>query len=160
QRSPQWNEWLAELARAKRVAQLHLPGAAAWGSAERLPQFQAVWPTARLEPALTVPAAYVRQWPREEALGEILRGRPEGLGPVSQTMLASGLGLAGSDIAAALAALEAEGFAMRGRFTPGSHVEEWCERRLLARIHHYTVKRLRAEIEPVSARDYVRFLFA
>src|SRR6185436_9217998 len=61
--------------------------------------------------------------------------------------------------AAALVALESEGFAMRGRFTPGAATEEWCERRLLARIHHYTVKRLRAEIEPVSARDFVRFLF-
>ena len=59
---------------------------------------------------------------------------------------------------AALAALEAEGFAMRGRFTPGSAGEEWCERRLLARIHRYTVKRLRAEIEPVAARDFLRFL--
>ena len=49
---------------------------------------------------------------------------------------------------------------MRGRFTPGANEEEWCERRLLARIHHYTVKRLRAEIEPVAARDFLRFLFA
>ena len=49
---------------------------------------------------------------------------------------------------------------MRGRFTPGTNAEEWCERRLLARIHHYTVKRLRAEIEPVAARDFLRFLLA
>ncbi len=49
---------------------------------------------------------------------------------------------------------------MRGRFTPGANAEEWCERRLLARIHRYTVKRLRAEIEPVAARDFLRFLFA
>ncbi len=48
---------------------------------------------------------------------------------------------------------------MRGRFTPGAAVEEWCERRLLARIHRYTIKRLRAEIEPVAARDFLRFLF-
>ena len=47
---------------------------------------------------------------------------------------------------------------MRGRFTPGAGADEWCERRLLARIHHYTVKRLRAEIEPVAARDFLRFL--
>ena len=59
----------------------------------------------------------------------------------------------------ALAALEAEGFALSGRFTPGATTQEWCERRLLARIHRYTVKRLRAEIEPVAARDYLRFLF-
>ena len=48
---------------------------------------------------------------------------------------------------------------MRGRFTPGVQEDEWCERRLLARIHRYTVKRLRAEIEPVQARDFLRFLF-
>src|SRR5262249_47554835 len=64
------------------------------------------------------------------------------------------------EIAAALIALEGEGFALRGRFTPGQNAAEWCERRLLARIHRYTVKRLREEIEPVAARDFLRFLFA
>ena len=49
---------------------------------------------------------------------------------------------------------------LRGRFPPGVNDEQWCDRRLLARIHHYTVKRLRAEIEPVAARDFLRFLFA
>jgi ATP-dependent Lhr-like helicase len=54
---------------------------------------------------------------------------------------------------------------MRGRFSAAAPLdgaaapeEEWCERRLLARIHRYTVKRLRAEIEPVQARDFLRFL--
>lgn len=49
---------------------------------------------------------------------------------------------------------------MRGRFTPGNADEEWCERNLLARIHRYTLKRLRREIEPVEPRDFMRFLFA
>jgi ATP-dependent Lhr-like helicase len=62
-------------------------------------------------------------------------------------------------IAPALASLRAEGFAMRGHFTPDAPEEEWCERRLLARIHRYTLKRLRAEIEPVAPRDFLRFLF-
>ena len=56
-------------------------------------------------------------------------------------------------------ALQTEGFALRGYFTPEAAEEEWCERGLLARIHRYTVKRLRAEIEPVQARDFLRFLF-
>ena len=73
--------------------------------------------------------------------------------------LAAPLGLQAGEIAAGLAALEAQGFAMCGRFTPGAATDEWCERRLLARIHHYTIKRLRAEIEPVAARDFLRFLF-
>src|SRR4029078_8175030 len=74
--------------------------------------------------------------------------------------LAAPLGFEAHEIAAALAALETERFVMRGRFTPRAHDDEWCERRLLARIHGYTVKRLRAEIEPVAARDFLRFLLA
>src|SRR5205823_15039028 len=88
-----------------------------------------------------------------------VRGRLEGLGPVAANALALPLSLSSTEIAVPLAALEAEGFAMRGRFTPGTGTEEWCERRLLSRIHHYTLKRLRAEIEPVAARDFLRFLF-
>ena len=111
------------------------------------------------EPAITAPAAYDKEWSRDEALVEILRGRLEGLGPVTEAALAAPLGLQPEAIAATLAALETEGFALRGRFTPEAPVDEWCERRLLARIHRYTIKRLRAEIEPVSARDFLRFLF-
>ncbi|HTD70396.1 MAG TPA: hypothetical protein VK647_08055, partial [Gemmatimonadales bacterium] len=58
----------------------------------------------------------------------------------------------------ALGALEHEGFVLRGRFTPGVTELEWCERRLLARIHRYTLDRLRQEIEPVTAADFMRFL--
>jgi ATP-dependent Lhr-like helicase len=47
---------------------------------------------------------------------------------------------------------------MRGRFRLGAEDEEWCDRRLLARIHRYTLDRLRSEIEPVTAQDLVRFL--
>jgi len=105
--------------------------------------------------------------PTDEALVRIVRGRLEGLGPVTASTIADSLALPESSINIALAALEAEGFAMRGHFTPhaaqaaraSSDREEWCERRLLARIHRYTVKRLRAEIEPVQAREFLRFLF-
>jgi ATP-dependent Lhr-like helicase len=161
QRGAGWSAWLAELARQRRVTQLDTPGAKLWVAAERLPQFRAVWPDARLDPAIVAPAAYAgRDWSPEESFLEILRGRFEGLGPVTEGSLAASLGLEPAAIAAALAALEAEGFALRGRFTPDVAAEEWCERRLLARIHHYTVKRLRAEIQPVAARDFLRFLLA
>src|SRR5262249_21346311 len=70
-------------------------------------------------PAVAAPAAVAdANCGRDEALVEILRGRLEGLGPVTPAALAAALGLAPNEIAAALAALEAEGFAMRGRFTP------------------------------------------
>ena len=156
---PGWDEWLATLARDRRAARLHAPRTMLWVAAERLPQFLALWPEARLEPEIVAPAANeAREWSQDEALVEILRGRLEGLGPVTESALAAPLGLEPGAIAGALAALQTEGFAMRGRFTPGAAADEWCERRLLARIHHYTVQRLRAEIEPVAARDFLRFL--
>ena len=99
-----------------------------------------------------------REWSRDDALIEILRGRLEGQGPVTEDALAAPLGFATTDLAAGLAALQTEGFALRGRFTPGATEDEWCERRLLARIHRYTINRLRVEIEPVAARDFLRFL--
>ena len=37
--------------------------------------------------------------------------------------------------------------------------EEWCERRLLHRIHRYTIKSLLQSIQPVSPQDFLRFLF-
>src|SRR2546425_3729123 len=54
--------------------------------------------------------------------------------------------------------LERQGRILRGRFTPGTSELEWCDRRLLARIHRYTLNRLRSEIEPVAAADFMRFL--
>ncbi len=158
---PEWGGWLAALSRDNRVTRFDTGQATLWVAAERLTQFLAVWPEARCAPAivpLTEPAP--RTWAPEEALAEILRGRLEGLGPVTPIALAAPLGLAPEAVDAALTALEVEGFALRGRFTPGTNQDEWCDRRLLARIHHYTMRRLRAEIEPVAARDFLRFLFA
>jgi ATP-dependent Lhr-like helicase len=69
------------------------------------------------------------------------------------------LALEASVAALALTRLEAAGSVMRGRFTPGTLDEQWCERHLLARIHRYTVRKLRREIEPVERHDFMRFLF-
>ena len=85
---------------------------------------------------------YAREASRDPK--EALRGRLEALGPIT------------SDDPLLLE-LEREGFVLRGRFEgkPG-----WCSRRLLSRIHRYTLERLRREIEPVTAADYLRFLLA
>ena len=133
---------------------------ALWITAERLPLFRALFPTAPLHPHVEVPATYDKQWTREDALVEVIRGRLQGVGPTTSAAIAASLDIPVTSIETALAALQSEGFAMRGQFTPGAIADgEWCERRLLARIHRYTVKRLRAEIEPVEARDFLRFLF-
>jgi ATP-dependent Lhr-like helicase len=161
QKESGWTDWLAELGRERRAARIFAPQATVWIAAERLPQFGALWPGARLEPPIAAPGGHAGQdWSLEAALIEIVRGRLEGHGPATVAALAAPLGLESGPVLAALGALEAEGFALRGRFTPAAIAEEWCDRRLLARIHNYTVKRLRAEIEPASACDFLRFLLA
>jgi len=158
-RRADWTEWGAALAAARRATRLSVGGTTLWVAAERLPLFDPLLAGARAEPQIDVPAGYARTRTADESLIEIVRGRLQGLGPVSAATLAQPLGLSGSRIAPALAALQAEGSVMHGRFTANAPVDgEWCERGLLARIHRYTVKRLRAEIEPVEARDLLRFL--
>ena len=137
-------------------------GPAWWVSAERLPEVLAVTgPEVRLEPALTPPADLAaRAWSREEALRELVRGRLQMCGPITVGEMADTLAVGEAEVQAALLALEGEGFVLRGAFTSPDAGVEWCERRLLARIHRYTLNRLRAEIRPVSQADFMRFLFA
>jgi len=111
------------------------------------------------------PPRHAREWPPEEAAVEVVRGRLQALVPTTARELAAGAGVRPAAVEAALAALETEGFALRGHFTPGGAAPaqretEWCERRLLARIHRYTLERLRREIEPVSQADFMRFLLS
>ncbi len=161
QATPAWRDWLTSLALEKRVTRFKTRRTSLWVPAERLAQFTAVWPDAALQPRIAPPAEQAQTvWERDQALVEIVRGRLEGLGPVSQADLPASLGLEPDVVANALVALEVEGTILRGRFIPGVNDEQWCDRRLLARIHRYTIQRLRSEIEPVSARDFLRFLFA
>ncbi|HTS20839.1 MAG TPA: DEAD/DEAH box helicase [Casimicrobiaceae bacterium] len=157
--NPGWQALLDELALARRATRMSVSAAAPlWVAAERLPQFQSALGEARLEPPIEAPEEFSwRAWTPDEALVEIVRGRLEGSGPVTAQALAGAMSLPCPEVDAALAKLAAEGFAMQGSFTGGG-TKEWCDRALLARIHRYTVKRLRQEIEPVSSRDFMRFL--
>ncbi|HET7791834.1 MAG TPA: ATP-dependent DNA helicase, partial [Rhizobacter sp.] len=130
-----------------------------WVAAERLAPVSALYPEATLQPAIEAPAEYAQVPNRDDALTELLRSRLSGLGPVTVAELARQLQLPDSEIELGLLHLQREGSVMQGRFTPGTPHTEWCERHLLARIHRYTLKRLRREIEPVEPRDFVRFLF-
>jgi ATP-dependent Lhr-like helicase len=156
---PHWRALLDRLAGDKRVTRfVPVNGQGFYVTAERLPEFGAVHAGAGLLPAIEAPARRLKSWAPEEALVEIVRGRLEGLGPTTAQALAESIGVSTSGVDIALLALEGEGFVMRGSFT-AIGTAEWCERRLLARITRYTVKRLRQEIEPVPAADFMRFLF-
>jgi ATP-dependent helicase Lhr and Lhr-like helicase len=102
------------------------------------------------------------------ALLTALRGWMPCLGPTTVERLADLLSLAVSRVAAGLESLESEGSVLRGTFTEAGHAAaaagakhpEWCDRRLLARIHRLTLDGLRRQIQPVEPADYLRFLLA
>jgi len=156
-----WQEFFTELNADRRAAVMLTGTTRLWVAAERLPQLRIVYPNAELQPAITAPESVARiPWAFEDALVEIIRGRLEGLGPVTVDQLVTSSGLNKLEIETALLKLEAEGFVIRGKFTPGNTVTEWSARRLLARFHSYTLNRLRQEIEPVASSDFIRFLLA
>ncbi|HXS04001.1 MAG TPA: DEAD/DEAH box helicase [Rhodanobacter sp.] len=159
-----WGERLQALARAQRATRFQLAAGAVsvacWVAAEQLPLWQALHPGASMQPPIDVPAEYAaRSWTREDALLELVRRRLGGLGPTTVAALAFPLGVAAGDVEQALLRLQSEGYVMQGRFSADAADGEWCERHLLARIHRYTLGRLRREIEPVSRRQLMRFLF-
>ncbi len=145
-----------------------------WFAAEHLRAIEALYPGATISPSITLPPHLDGAAPaREDAVLAAVRGHMEYLGPTTVSPLAMMLALSEGEVTSALARLEGEGIVLRGRFTPaltpqpplpqrerGSPVEEWCDRRLLARIHRLTLDRLRSEIEPVTAQDFMRYLFA
>ena len=156
---PSWRALFAELRAQRRATTVELRGAGpVWVGVERLAEVLLALPGATPAEAL----AALDDAPRDPdaALRELVRSRLEAVGPVTAEALARPLGLRALDVAPALAALEQQGTAMRGTFTAErAGDEEWCERRLLARIHRYTLKRLRSEIEPATLAELQRFLF-
>ena len=160
QRNESWSAWLDALAGSGRATRLQVTADdALWVPVERIDCVRTIYPHAPMHPPLQAPPGFETHWQEDEAIVEIIRARLSGFGPLTVPQIARPLALPASAVAVALTHLEAQGYVMRGRFTPGASADEWCERHLLARIHRYTVRRLRREIEPVSLQDFMRFLF-
>jgi ATP-dependent Lhr-like helicase len=154
-----WPELLETLIKAKRATVMTIADdTRLWVAAERLKALQWIFPDARIDPVIR-PVDSNEAADRESALVEILSSRMEGLGPVTAAQLATSMRLNTSEVELALLALQQEGGIIQGKFTPVAEATEWCERGLLARIHRYTLKQLRSEIEPVAPADFMRFLF-
>jgi ATP-dependent Lhr-like helicase len=151
-----------QLAAARRATHFRIPNSncQVHVAAERLPELRAVHGDCAIDPAIEPPASRAsRTWTREEAILELLRGRMTIVGPTTAGALADALSIGQADAETALLALESEGIVLRGVFDSVADLQ-WCDRRLLSRIHRYTLNRLRAEIEPVSPADFMRFLFS
>lgn len=146
-----------------RIQSVQLTSGRLWIASERLAQLR-TWFDSLPVPEALPESLRSTSLAKEDALRELLRARLEGLGPVTATELADPLGVPDSAVEVALIALEVEGFAFQGRFSPQSRNQElpqqWCERRLLQRIHRYTLDSLRKAIKPVSLETYSEFLFA
>ena len=156
-----WEAWHADLEQARRATSIVVGDRRLWLATERRRLAQTLHPGCRLTrevPDIEQPEPDSR----ETAAAEVLRGWLESSGPQRASVLAETLVLPLPVIDAALARLEGEGQVLRGHFSPAGAAAgdetEWCNRRVLARIHRLTLGRLRREIEPVSAADFVRFL--
>jgi ATP-dependent Lhr-like helicase len=153
---PEWGAWFAELAAAGRAARLP---AGLWCATERVPLLAGLYPAEWTFAMAPLPR--VKPMDAETMAAEMLRGHLDVSGPVTAEELARATSLGVADASMALIRLENEGFALRGRFTDPDGVngpEQWCARRVLTRIHAYTRQRKRREVEPVTARDFIRFL--
>ncbi|MEW6542214.1 MAG: DEAD/DEAH box helicase [Nitrospirota bacterium] len=156
-----------------------------WIATERLAMIRAAFPDGWFDPDISLAGGETLP-EREEAVRAIVQGWMESLGPATVAELAARLHLPPEAVHGALVRLEASGQVLRGRFRPCGQArgagreatrslegstpvppascpvpveKEWCDRRLLARVHRLTIGTLRREIEPVTAADFMKFLF-
>jgi ATP-dependent Lhr-like helicase len=181
-----WIEHFERLRTEKRAGRATQNGTAYWVAADRAKSFRSIFPHARFESELPdIEAAWVPHvclgladvglnkethicQPRadvghplsaDDALLSLVRGWMQHVGPTTAADLGSRLGLPASEIDKALLRLESSGAILRGQFEKKDPDQtEWCDRRLLARIHRLTLGRLRKQIEPVTAAQFMRWL--
>lgn len=155
--SVQWMEYFDQLRQGRRAARGFIGDRVYWVAAEKASTFAALFPEARVDSPL--PEIEARVVSREDALFASVTGWIAHVGPITATALSDFLGFAISDVDKTLLRLEAAGSILRGRFTDGSSEEtEWCDRRLLARIHKMTLGALRSQIQPANAAQFMRWL--
>jgi ATP-dependent helicase Lhr and Lhr-like helicase len=156
---PEWAEHFEALAAAGRSFEVHATDVL-WAATERRAEIEALFPGAPLVPDHPLPRGLPPELDAEaadEAPVILVRGHLDVSGPVTIDDLAATTGLSPSSVTIALETLRTRGFAVTGRFEP-ERGEQWCARRLLARIHGYTRERRRAEVRPISLEEWQDFL--
>ncbi|VVM07095.1 DEAD-box ATP-dependent RNA helicase CshA [Methylacidimicrobium cyclopophantes] len=158
-----WEGLLGKLAQSGRALTFRCrpnEGDLLWTSPAWLAHWKALFPQGEIACGEKIPIPNADSLEADFALREILRGRLQGLGPVSSASLGRPLELPAERLLPSLSALEAEGFLFRGRWLAGDDEEQWCARGLIARIHRYGQERARRSIRPVSGSAFLRFLLA
>lgn len=149
-----WPGFFESLAVHGRVKQMRLADRECWVAVERLPMVEALYGEG---------TANWEQGALEEAVKTLLQGWMQLLGPATSRSLAETFGLDANAIFTQMVLMESQGVILRGVFEGGRAAQsdteiEWCERRLLQRIHRRTVGSLRRAVEPVSQAVYMRWL--
>jgi ATP-dependent Lhr-like helicase len=144
-----WPIFYDRLLRSGRAQAIECNGILCWASMERSPHLAALWSDEHSDA-------------KEQALRQCVQGWVQVLGPTTAALFAERLGLRASDVFQVFLAMEMQGLLMRGIFErskPSEDYEiEWCERRILQRIHRRTLHALRKQIEPVAPSVYMRWL--
>src|ERR1700745_2244902 len=159
-----WTPLFDQLAAERRAGLARVRDAAYWVASERVSTFMQIFPSASFE--TPVPHVEWQELSREEALLACVTGWIAHSGPITPTQLSTALALSVPDIEKSLLRLESRGVVLRGKFTGTvsddivSGSIEWCERRLLARIHRLTLGRLRKEIQSVTPAQFMDWLLS
>ncbi|MBA2652996.1 MAG: DEAD/DEAH box helicase [Tatlockia sp.] len=159
QSSPLWSAYFDQLVASGRAGKAKIDEKIFWLATEKKENFSCLYPEAVFLDQF-IDLKQEKPEP-EEALTDLIRGWLTYLGPTTKKELAEIIELNEPLIEQTLIKLEATGFILRGQFrTPSSTELEWCERRLLARIHSLTLGILRKEIEPVTAPQFITWLLS
>jgi ATP-dependent Lhr-like helicase len=152
-----WSAYFSELQVDRRAARAGLNDRSYWVAPEKAATFAALFPMAHFESAL--PEIEILEPAREDALLACVTAWMAHIGPITSIALGEFLGIAANDIENTFLRLEASGSILRGRFTNSAGEEtEWCDRRLLARIHRLTLGTLRRQIQPATAAQFMHWL--
>jgi ATP-dependent Lhr-like helicase len=177
-----WENYFDRLQMENRALVAEAAGKRYWVAAERVEWFRAMHPAANRGAANGDAASRVST--ADDAVLTAVQGWMTHLGPTTASEIGELLGLPATEIEKALLRIEASGAILRGTFRPSDsrpgerrtalartaeggcppaesphdHETEWCERRLLARIHRLTVATLRKQIEPVKAAQFMNWL--
>jgi ATP-dependent helicase Lhr and Lhr-like helicase len=155
---PQWTPYFEQLVVERRAGGAQCNGATYWVTAERADAFRQIFPAAAFD--IPLPELPCTETSREDAQLSMVTGWMAYSGPVSASQLAGVIGIPAPDVARALLRLETSGVILRGKFTdPAGNETEWCERRLLARIHRLTLGHLRKQVESVTPAQFMNWLF-
>jgi len=161
---PAWTPLFEQLAAERRAGLARVRNETYWVASERAPAFMQIFPSASFE--MPVPLVESQEVSREDALLACVTGWIAHSGPITANQLSNVLALPTPDTEKPLLRLESKGVVLRGKFTGTASDDillgstEWCERRLLARIHRLTLGRLRKEIQSVTPAQFMDWLLS